>query len=366
MEEDLNLAGDISWAPLLSHNGSGITAGPLRNLPRGTLPAAIRFLLLLALSMVPLSCGVSYYGVDAITQVERLPTENLAGNCVYELVLAKPAELSEQPFVQNGAFIVYQRGDSSVIFGDPTIRQLLQTMHFSLILANQCNAASYDDLQSNPYMGPGRQLFQALIQFAGQTGHPELRSANVVLYGFSAAGVLAAEMATYAPSRILGVISYAAGSAHQDFASFTPSGAAMGVPSLFLANSQDENAGTTRSLDYFVSGRQLGAVWAYGVQDGVGHCCNATTEPMILAWLPAIMQLRDGGAGNSLPVSSSSGVEGLFVCSPDGTIDAQYDEDCRITSATIGLKAPAAAQSVWLPGDQAGQAWLAWVAQSQQ
>jgi hypothetical protein len=361
MEEDLNLA-----VAALSHNGFGTSADTSRNLRLATLPAALRFVLLLAVSMVPLSCGVSYDGVDAITQVVRLPAENLAGDCIYELILAKPGEPSEQPFVQNGVFVVYQRGDSSVIFGDPAIRQLLQTMHFSLILANQCNAASYDDLQSNPYLGPGRQLYQALAQFANQTGHPELRSANVVLYGFSAAGVLAAEMATYAPSRTLGVISYAAGSAHQDFGSFTASRPAMGVPSLFLANSQDENAGTTRSLDYFVSGRQLGAVWAYGVQDGVGHCCNATTEPMILAWLPAIMQLRDGGSGNPLPVASSSGVEGSFVCSPDGTIDAQQDEDCRFTSATIGLNAPAASQSVWLPGEQAGQAWLAWVAQSQQ
>ena len=330
-----------------------------------TLPAAPRLVLLLVLSIVPLSCGVSYDGVDAVTEVVRLPTENLAADCAYEIILAKPADISAPPIVQNGVFVVYQRGDSSVIFGDPTIRQLLQTMHFSLILANQCNAATYDDLQSNPYSGPGRQLFQALTQFAGQTGHRELASANVVLYGFSAAGVLAAEMASYAPSRTLGVIAYAAGSAHQDFSSFTPSAAALSVPSLFLANSQDENAGTTRSLDYFVSGRKQGAIWAYGVQEDVGHCCNASTEPMIIAWLPAIIQLRYGGAGKPISVNSGAGVEGFFVCSPDNTIDAQNDQDCSFTSATIGASTHTGAQSVWLPGNQAAQAWLAWVAPSQ-
>ena len=347
--------------PVLGHNGSR----RLQNTGLGILPAALRFVCLFALSMVPLACGVSYDGVDAITQVARLPTENLAGDCVYELILAKPAQTSEPPIVQGGVFVVYQRGDSAVIFGDPTIRQLLQAMHFSLILANQCNAATYSDFQSDPYMGPGRELFQALIQFANQTGHPELANANVVLYGFSAAGVLAAEMATYAPSRTLGVISYAAGSAHQDFPSFTPSTAALGVPSLFLASSQDENAGTTRSLDYFNNGRQLGAVWAYGVQEGVGHCCNASTEPMIISWLPAIIELRGGGSGKLIPVGSNTGLEGFFVCSPDGTIDAQHDEDCSFTSATIDPSRYTFGESVWLPRDQAAEAWLTWVTQSQ-
>lgn len=365
MEEDLNSA-DLSNAPVPGRGRPGNTGHPLQIARLGTLRVALRFVLLLVVGMAPLACGVSYDGVDAITQVARLPTENLAADCVYELILAKPAEASEPPIVQSGVFVVYQRGDSSVIFGDPTIRQLLQTMHFSLILANQCNAKTYADFQSDPYLGPGRQLFQALIQFAGQTGHPELATANVVLYGFSAGAVLAAEMATYAPSRTLGVISYAAGSAHQDFSLFTPSAAALDVPSIFLANSEDESSGTTRSLDYFVSGRQSGAVWAYAVQNGLGHCCNASTEPIILAWLPTVVQLRGGGLGQPLAVNSSGGVEGFFVCSPDGTTDAQHDKDCSFTSATIGSSAHASGQSVWLPGAQAAQAWLAWVTQSQQ
>ena len=332
---------------------------------RGRWFRSLGMLLLLCLTVTLVGCGVSFNGVDSVTEVQRLPSENLTRFCDYELILAKPTGGSQSSLVQNGVFVVYQRGDSSVVFGDPAIRQLLQTMQFSLVLADQCDAATYDDFQSDPFSGPGRELFQALNQFAGQTGHPELATANVVLYGFSAGGVLAAEMATYKPSRILGVISYAAGSAYQDFASFIPSSAALGVPSLFLANSEDEQSGTTRNLDYFVSGRKLGAIWGYAVQEGVGHCCNITTVPMILGWLPSILELRGGGHASPLPVSNSSGVEGFFVCTPDGTIDAQKDEDCSIDLAAIGAAPEAAAQSVWLPGTQAANAWLAWIAPSQ-
>ncbi len=318
-------------------------------------------LLLIPVFSLLVSCGVSYTGVDAVTQVTPARGENLGKPCVYELILAKPLAPPATSQTQQGVFVVFDRGDSAALFTDPSIRQMLQTLHFGFILAHECDAASYSDLQSNAFAGPGRALFQALAQFGVQTGHAELAHSNLAAYGFSASAVLAADLANYAPSRVLGVIAYAAGSAHTDISSLSATNGALGVPSLFLANSKDENSGTERSLEYFEQGRQQGALWSYAVQDGVGHCCNKSTIPMVLAWLPGVVALR--GVGPTLQnVAPASGVEGYFICSPDDTTDAQKDKNCLFTLATLTQSATATESSVWLPGSQAAQAWLAWVA----
>lgn len=295
-----------------------------------------------------ISCGVELR-VDAITSVTPLAGEDLSGPCKYELVLARGA--NNLPTAQKGALVIFERGDSSVLFNDYQVREMAAGLQFAMIFAHQCDAASYDDVQSEASTGPGRALFQALTQFGQMTGHPELNTASLALYGFSAAGVLAAEMASYAPSRIVGVIAYAAGAANQDIATFEPGGAAFQVPSLFLANSKDSDSGTQRSLTYFSNGMEQKAVWGYGVQPGVGHCCNITTRPILLSWLPAVVRNR----------AAPSGTAGSFVCSPDGTMDAQGDQDCSITAASITGAAGPAAQPAWLPDEASAEAWLRWI-----
>lgn len=330
---------------------------------RNRIPFFRRFLataafpaVLLLLSLSLCACGVNI-PFDATTAVVPLPQEDLTGLCEYGIVLAKSAG---RPVTQKGVFVIYQRGDSSVLLEDPQVRAMAANLGFAIIFANQCNAASYGDIQSNPFKGPGRALLQALVQFAQETGHAELSSANLALYGFSAAGVLAAEMASYAPSRIIGLIAYAPGSAYQDISAYQPVVQAYQVPSLFLANGDDVDSGTQRSLTYFVNGRDQGALWAYAVQPGVGHCCNITTRPMILSWLPAVVSAR-GGPGTLRSLAEASGISASFVCTPDGPTDAQGDKDCSFTAATITGSALPSGQSAWLPDRAAAQAWLSWV-----
>ena len=302
------------------------------------------------LTIAVTGCG-GFQSSVLTTKVIPLSNEDLAGPCTFNLYFP------DAVVAQKGVLVVYERGDSSVIFNDVQVRQQAATLGYAMVFARQCNASSYDDIQSDPTKGPGRALFQALDQFATATGHPELASAKVVLYGFSAAAVLAAEMTSFAPQRIAGIVAYAAGSAHVDIQTFVPSAAALQVPSLFLDNAQDEDSGTYRSYVYFTRGRQSGARWGFGVQNQVSHCCNATTEPLLLPWLQEVATAGPPAAASGASPASTT----AFVCSPDGTIDAQNDEDCSITSALIGSPPSPSDSTGWLPGSQSAAEWLTWV-----
>ena len=303
----------------------------------------------LLLSLMAAGCGSTHTRIDSTTEVSVLPKEDLSGPCVFQLTLA------EQVSIQRGVIVIYERGDSVQVFGSPELRQMAQQLQFSIVFAQECDAKSYRDLQSDPTKGPGRVLFQALSQFASATGHSELSNAGVILYGFSAGGVLAAEMASYAPDRVLGVVGYASGSAHQDVSAFRAVPAALAIPSLFLANALDVQAGTTRSHDYFTKGRARGAVWAYGVQQGEGHCCTRTTLPVVVPWMAAV-----------IAAESHSASQGWFICSPNGVKDAQKKQDCSVTSAGLGVVAAAGGESVWLPDAASSQKWLTWVTNTAQ
>lgn len=319
--------------------------------PALVLAAAASALFITGAAWLLVGCGGFQAEIDATTSVATLSGEDLSGPCVYDLYLP----IKTEP--QKGVFVVYQRGDSAVVFNSLQVREMAAQIDFAMVFAHQCNAASYGDIQSDPAKGPGRALFTALNQFASATRHPELATANVILDGFSAAGVLAAEMSSFAPDRTMGVIAYAAGSAHYDIQTFAPAAAALKVPSLFLDNAQDTASGTYRSLVYFTNGRLAGARWGFGVQNGVGHCCNATTIPMILPWISAVAN----PATAEVPLSSGLA---SFVCSPDGVIDAQNDQDCSITSASLGSSTTQGETTAWLPGTAALKEWLAWVQNS--
>ena len=111
----------------------------------------------------------------------------------------------------------------------------------------------------------------------------------MILYGFSAAGVLTATMANAIPTRMMGAIEYASGSGYVNLDDILVSAAATRIPTLVLANAKDEDAGTARSYRYFLRGRVTGMPpWAYAVQNATDHCCNLSTRNLILPWIQAV------------------------------------------------------------------------------
>ena len=143
--------------------------------------------------------------------------EDLAAPCEFDLLL------TTQSTTQKGVLLIYERGDSALLFEDSSLRDAANTLGFAMLWAHQCNAASYADFQPNAARGPARMLTSALAALATQTTHPELATVPVVPYGFSAAGVLSLTLAEQLPTRVLAAVSYAAGAALLDLDSVTVS-----------------------------------------------------------------------------------------------------------------------------------------------
>jgi hypothetical protein len=297
-------------------------------------------------------CGVS--GAPLSVAIPALPTEDLDGPCRFELSMAKPAD------VQKGILVLYERGDTDQLYDDPVLRQTIASLDYSIIWAYQCNAQSTSSFQADASAGPGRMLLAATEQFAEKSGHRELETVGIILYGFSAAGVLTATMANDQPTRLIGTIQYAAGSAYTDLDDVPVSEAAASVSTLILANATDTDSGTERSLSYFQRGRSVAAPWAYAVQNDTGHCCNLSTRRIILPWIQDIARLHPTPPGMADSPPLAAGTMANFICTADGVRDAQNQTDCSFTAASLGAPPPHE-DSGWLPSQTAGAAWLVWV-----
>ena len=278
--------------------------------------------------------------------INPIAGEDLTGPCVFDLLLQQPG------VAQAGTLVIYERGDSSTLFNDATLRATALTMHFSMVFAHECDAASTGVFQADAAQGPARILFAALDQFASGNHHPELATNGVVLYGFSAAAVLTATMANLHPDRLLGAVEYAPADAHVALETVPVTAAAAKIPTLLLANALDTGAGTYRALDFFTRGRAQGARWALGVQNATGHCCTLSTRNLLVPFLQAV----GSGASGSFPASATAS----FQCAADGYTDAQGYPVCAFTQAALPATAPSASDG-WLPDRTTANAWLTWV-----
>lgn len=325
-----------------------------------------RFLLVMGL----LVCGLTWLtgcGGTVVaglgTSVATLPTEDLNGPCTYELQLA--TAVGGSAITQAGVLVIFERGDSLNLYDDTDVQAMAQQLHLAMIFARECDAASTGDLQPDATTGPGRALFAALSQLGATTRHPELTNAPVVLYGFSAAGVLTATLTDAYPSRVLGAITYAAGSAHYDLDDLIVSDGAAHVPMLVLANAQDPSSGTQRSYSLFQRGWARGAPWAFAVQNQTAHCCTLTTRNILITWVTALLhaQTTVGANGQAvLNVPTSPAPPAIrFLCAANGIVDAQEDTNCQFASASILPSTTGGPTASWLPNAAAATAWLSWV-----
>ena len=310
-------------------------------------------------------CGLSLAAPTATTEVTPLATDDLVASCSYDLMLQEPKAAVK------GLLVIFERGDSKELYNDLLVRQTVGALGFGIIFAHECDARSSGDLQSDASKGPARALIMAIDQFAVARNHPEFKTAGMVLYGFSAAGVLTATMANTIPMRMIGAIEYAPGSKYTDLDDVAVSSAAARIPTLILANARDEDAGTTRNYNYFLRGRATGMLpWGYAVQNATDHCCNLSTRNLILPWIQAIAAQQTSVASTNVdpqPFAPSKatgeppvGALGQFTCTPDGVVDAQGQIDCGFTSASLGISGGSSEQTVWLPDTTTATAWLTW------
>ena len=255
--------------------------------------------------------------------------------------------------------MVFERGDTQAFYDDATVRATLNLLSYAIVFAHECDAQTTGDFQAAASKGPARTLFTALSELGITSLHPELATGSVVLFGYSAAGVLTATMLNEEPSRISGAVEYLPGDVHLDIAQVPAGTGALKIPALILANALDQKSGTTRILTYFQNAHTAGAPWAFGVQRATDHCCSLSSRPLVLPWLSSI------AAAHAAPplgaVAAFSPSYSTFICVANRTVDIFGNSNCEIKNAEVQGSAPAAGLYNWFPDVVTAVAWTSWV-----
>jgi dienelactone hydrolase len=245
----------------------------------------------------------SWSGGQAVqfeTTVTPLPNEDIASDCHYTLTI--PASSRSIRAV----WVIFDRGhDVHDLYSDATMLAFARRFHIALLLHGHCPgkaAEDHGDMNMDPSRGLGRALFTALDQFGSASGHRELSSTKLIFLGFSGAGPLCARLVGSAPDRALAAILSSPGHYEPlgiDTVDLSPH--ALTVPQLIIAGSADDVSGTARPYLYFRRYRDLGAPWAFIVQNNSPHCCTANAKDLILGWLEAaIKRSQASSSGNVL------------------------------------------------------------------
>lgn len=330
--------------------------------------------LLLCAVLFTIGCGQNFVPLLPETTVTNLPGEDLAGPCTYALrVTPGPVLAPNQPasaISQTGVLVVFERGDSLTLFDDATVIANAQRFHLAMLYAYQCNAASFDDLQFDAAVGPGRALFQALNQFAVSLNHPELASANVFLTGFSAGGFLSITVANQYPNRVLGTVPYAPASAYANVSDVSVPAAAARIPSLILVSAEDRAAGDQLPLFYFQRGWAMGAPWGFASQPSYNHCCVDSIAPMLNVWLAAIASDYSSAAPNGLlaltPQTLPAPPSVTFQIDVDGNFDPFGWQDFTLSYPSVLPANAGGPYQAWLPNQATTQEWLNWISTTPQ
>jgi len=146
--------------------------------------------------------------------------------------------------------------------------------------------------------GSGAALLEAVDRLAGESNHPELSQAPLLLWGMSAGGQFNYEFALWKPERVLAFIVNKGGI----YYSAQASEAAQQVPGFFFIGGADMEYRNDIIAGIFAINRRAGALWALAVEPGIGHAV-AGSKDMAIQFFDEMIPMR-------LPDRLSSAGEG--------------------------------------------------------
>jgi dienelactone hydrolase len=297
------------------------------------------------------------------TTVTPVPNETLAGPCSYKLTLPAGRQIVQ------AVWVTFDRGrDIMKFYSDADVLAFAVRHHLALMMPHQCPAKDApggpQEMDMDPSHGIGRALFTALDQFSKQSGHPELRSAKLILLGFSGTGALFAHFVGFAPDRVVAAI--LANPGHYDPVGMDNvhlSAAALMVPELIIVGGADKVSGTQRPYDYFRHYREQGAPWVFVEQNQTPHCCVINLKHFVLDWLDSITKFRQPSADKSLSnIDDSRGWFGYIKTCPSDVRDSWHGATWNVCGANVGRAGSTVPADLmpagWLASRSLAQEWL--------
>lgn len=289
------------------------------------------------------------------TIVSPLADEEILNPCEYRMILPETGD----PI--RAVWTIFDRGQDYLRwFHDRQVRGFAREHRLALVLAMHCRSKEREDMIVEPDKGVGRTLFTAIDQFAAAEGHPELKTAALILMGWSGAGSLVGRLAGYRPERYLAGIAYAPGQ-------YEPLGMdtiqlpskAISKPQLIIANGSDNINGTERPYSYFRKYFDQGAPWTFIIQNRAPHCCLQNVQVLILDWLHAVLtsETKNRGTQNY----------GYVTVKLSDVTDGWKRSVFNASSGRIGRKGKPRSGELpagWLPSNTFAAGWLAFVSRT--
>jgi dienelactone hydrolase len=242
--------------------------------------------------------------------------ENVAKPCEYDLRI-----LNAKKRIR-ALFVVFERGpELQHFYEEPEVAAFAMEHDLAMLMPRGCPATDHGgDIDVDPNHGLGRALLKAVDQLSVATSRPELKTAPLLLMGFSGAGALVPRLVGFAPDRIAAaIVSHGGQVSPLNLDTITLSDAALKIPELILVGGKDKIVGTETGYLYFSKYWQRGAPWLFATQNDAGHFCNEDATELILSWMKNILEdlPRKNASGN---VDRTSGFYAYFRERPTGEI----------------------------------------------
>ena len=198
----------------------------------------------------------------------------------------------------------------------------------------------HDDMFIEHYIdvrrGSGRAFLDALVQIGEQSGHPEVGTAPLLLWGMSAGGEFNYEMAQWMPNRVLGFVVNKGGIYYTAQAER----AGREVPGLFFIGETDLEFRNDIIRGIYSANRRARALWGLVVEPGVGHEV-ARSKEMAAMFYEELLRLTDAGAHK--------------LRHDDGVLCDAKTNACGPAAGAEAKRYPTS----WLPSQKLADAWLA-------
>lgn len=160
--------------------------------------------------------------------------------------------------------------DARPWLNDSRWQAFAESEHLILIAACLRGAGEPYEVASG---GSGEALLDAIAAFARQSGHPEIGSLPLILYGHSAGAQFAFNFACWKPERVRAVIGVKSGPLPQPTFRQAPP-----FQALFIVGERDLAGRIREVARAFAAGRAQGARWCLADQPNAGHDTQGCRE----------------------------------------------------------------------------------------
>ena len=188
--------------------------------------------------------------------------------------------------------------------------------------------------------GSGQAFLDALTSLAKKSGHAEIATAPMLLWGMSAGGEFNYEFTAWKPER---VVAFVVNKGNVYYTALAPE-AARRVPGVLFTGEKDLDFRVDAINGLFAINRRAGALWAYAQEPGVGHEVAHSRE-FAAVLFDEMLSARVTDGGGLRPLDEKSGFYG--------------DARAHTVQPTLESKPSSQYPVSWLPTARVARAWEA-------